>query len=99
LVLRDLEVECFVCRSGVSGQVFESFHDGRRSRGKVKRIPTSRRSTSAATCSPRRESFVSTAASSRNHPKRSLVAGNGNGEKCPIRDFAVGSGIGLVGWP
>jgi hypothetical protein len=36
-VLRDLEVESFVCRSRVSGQVFESFHDGRRSRGKVKK--------------------------------------------------------------
>jgi hypothetical protein len=37
LALRDLEVECFVCRSRVSRQVFESFRDGRRSRGKVKK--------------------------------------------------------------
>jgi hypothetical protein len=37
LVLGDLEAECFVCRSRVSCQVFESFRDSRRSRGKVKK--------------------------------------------------------------
>ena len=37
LVLRDFEVECFVCRSRVSRQVFESFQDRRRSRRKVEK--------------------------------------------------------------
>src|ERR1700747_3432168 len=37
LVLRDFEVEGFLRRSGISRQVFESFQDRRRSRGKVEK--------------------------------------------------------------
>ena len=37
VVPRDLEVECFVCRSRVSRQGFESFQDRRRSRRKVEK--------------------------------------------------------------
>src|SRR6267154_2018817 len=37
LVLRDLEVDCFVRRSRVSRQVFESVRDRRRGRGKIEK--------------------------------------------------------------
>src|SRR5215469_10613514 len=36
-VLRDFEVDCFVRRSRIPRQVFESFRDRRRSRGKVEK--------------------------------------------------------------
>jgi hypothetical protein len=36
-VMRDLEADCFVRRSGISRQMFERFRDRRRSRSKIEK--------------------------------------------------------------